>query len=566
MSRIFVTGDTHRTHDIAKIEPSLFLEQLSLTKNDYMIICGDVGILWSSYTKYSPNAISEDDKSAIQYWQDKYFTTLFIDGNHECLHKDTDILTEYGWMNIEEIYNSTKDIKIANFDSTTHKLYYNYPTQKIKKYQKEMIEFLGKNVGQCVSFNHDVILNETQKIKAIDLIESNLKERVFNYTINTVEELNPVKINNDYLELIVAFIMDGTLVDYKKYNQKSNKARIQFHLKRTEKIDYICDLLQRNNIPYTKRFYDKDNSIFINIYSTYARNICDKINGIKTFPNWFMNLNKNQFEIILKAIRHTDGTFRKTNEELIWFTTDYNNYNIISILCAKFGYNLKMTIRENQSGYTKNNSKTQYHCSIKQQKRLQNKMNIQKINYNDYSYCVTMPLGNLIIRYKERITLTGNCHTALNSYPIEEWNGGKIHRLSDSVIHLMRGQVYTIDGKKFFTMGGADSIDKGIRTPNVSWWEEEMPSQAEYQEAMDNLEKNDFKVDYVITHDCGTQIKSRIVTVHNQYDELNQFLWHLEKTFNLQFEHWYFGHHHIDRDIDEKHTCLYNTIREIKSI
>ena len=83
MSRIFVTGDTHRTHDIAKIEPSLFLEQLSLTKNDYMIICGDVGILWSSYTKYSPNEISEDDKSAIQYWQDKYFTTLFIDGNHE---------------------------------------------------------------------------------------------------------------------------------------------------------------------------------------------------------------------------------------------------------------------------------------------------------------------------------------------------------------------------------------------------------------------------------------------------------------------------------------------------
>ena len=39
--------------------------------------------------------------------------------------------------------------------------------------------------------------------------------------------------------------------------------------------------------------------------------------------------------------------------------------------------------------------------------------------------------------------------------PVEIWNGGKIHRIKDSVIHLMWGQIYTIDGYKFFEMGGA---------------------------------------------------------------------------------------------------------------
>ena len=34
-------------------------------------------------------------------------------------------------------------------------------------------------------------------------------------------------------------------------------------------------------------------------------------------------------------------------------------------------------------------------------------------------------------------------HDLLDSYPVEEWNGGKIHRISDNVIHLMRGQVRT---------------------------------------------------------------------------------------------------------------------------
>lgn len=155
-------------------------------------------------------------------------------------------------------------------------------------------------------------------------------------------------------------------------------------------------------------------------------------------------------------------------------------------------------------------------------------------------------------------------HCVLNQFPIEIWNSGKIHKISDSVIHLMRGQVYNINEKTFFTMGGADSVDKYLRVENVSWWSEEMPSYEEYQEAMNNLEKVNFKVDYVITHCCGTQLLPRIYdTQHSRTDELTQFLWHLEKDFGLQFKHWYFGHHHQDIEIDDKHTCLYNNIVEV---
>ncbi|MDE7249846.1 MAG: metallophosphoesterase, partial [Lachnospiraceae bacterium] len=47
----------------------------------------------------------------------------------------------------------------------------------------------------------------------------------------------------------------------------------------------------------------------------------------------------------------------------------------------------------------------------------------------------------------------------LYDYPVEEWHGGKVHKIRDSVIHLMRGQVFIIDGKKIFTFGGAASHD-----------------------------------------------------------------------------------------------------------
>lgn len=45
-------------------------------------------------------------------------------------------------------------------------------------------------------------------------------------------------------------------------------------------------------------------------------------------------------------------------------------------------------------------------------------------------------------------------------YPIEEWHGGKVrHIVRDKVILLERGQVFEIEGKKFFTFGGASSHD-----------------------------------------------------------------------------------------------------------
>ena len=55
----------------------------------------------------------------------------------------------------------------------------------------------------------------------------------------------------------------------------------------------------------------------------------------------------------------------------------------------------------------------------------------------------------------------------LNAYPVQCWHGGVVHMIRQSVIHLMRGQLFEIDGKRVFTMGGAAShdISDGILEP-----------------------------------------------------------------------------------------------------
>lgn len=153
-------------------------------------------------------------------------------------------------------------------------------------------------------------------------------------------------------------------------------------------------------------------------------------------------------------------------------------------------------------------------------------------------------------------------HWLLKEYEVEMWNGGKVHRITDSIVHLMRGEVYTIQGRKFFVMGGADSVDKQYRKYGISWWPDELPNAAEYENALTNLAAHDFRVDYVVTHDCPTRI------LELMYKEiwpslLNEFLDGLEYERHLKFDHWYFGHHHIDRRIDDRHTALYQRVVKV---
>ena len=72
---VFVTGDCHA--DFRKFSTPAFPEQAEMTKDDIVIILGDFGGIWNA----------DGETPAERYWlkwlDDKSFTTVFVDGNHE---------------------------------------------------------------------------------------------------------------------------------------------------------------------------------------------------------------------------------------------------------------------------------------------------------------------------------------------------------------------------------------------------------------------------------------------------------------------------------------------------
>ena len=151
----------------------------------------------------------------------------------------------------------------------------------------------------------------------------------------------------------------------------------------------------------------------------------------------------------------------------------------------------------------------------------------------------------------------------IDSLPVSEWHGGKVHMISPNIIHLMRGQVFTIENNTFFTFGGALSIDKEMRKENITWWAREEASYAEQEEGLKNLEKYNNKVDYILTHTCPDELIN-IMFPEAKYKAdsvTGKYLDYISKI--ASYRKWYFGHWHVRREMG-KFLVLYNTIEKLE--
>ena len=152
---------------------------------------------------------------------------------------------------------------------------------------------------------------------------------------------------------------------------------------------------------------------------------------------------------------------------------------------------------------------------------------------------------------------------ALYKYPVVDLMGGKTHQLRDSIFHLMRGEIFTIDGIKFFAFGGGISIDKAYRREFISWWSQEIPNYAEIENGFSNLEKHNNTVDVVLTHSAPSDISLQVIESHHcETDQVTKTL----DAFKCKIfcKKWFFGHHHVDRIIDDKFRVMYHDIIKLE--
>lgn len=150
---------------------------------------------------------------------------------------------------------------------------------------------------------------------------------------------------------------------------------------------------------------------------------------------------------------------------------------------------------------------------------------------------------------------------ALNDMPVAMWNGGRVHKVRSNVFHLMRGQIYEIENKKIFTMGGGEDPEYDLHESDDQLPRKEIPTSQEMLFGVSNLEKHSYKVDYIITHEPPAKIRDflklnenktlRVTALGAYFDELSQ---------QCEFSKWFFGSMHSDKFIADKYISIFRNV------
>lgn len=383
-----------------------------------------------------------------------------------CLPQGTEVLTEQGWLNIED-WNGQKimEIELPENKKATKDLkgVFRTPLQYIKKEVDQFYKFKGNVIDMTVSEYHNNLV-VTQKghytTKYTKDIYEDMQERTKTYTAVSIPETfcyngNGINYSDNYIRLKVCVFADGS------FCYKSNKNACFVNIKKKRKQERLEYLLNINNIPY--KIHKSSEG--------YKRYLFVMDNNDKIFTNeWFYNTTKEQKEIIIDELKYWDSNICNGNRLFRYSTTIKQSADVIQLIGHSLGYrvSIHLDIREGRNTtydlYFSQNKYGTKHLDIDPNKKT---TSIEKVESGKYMYCFTTQSGYFLIRQNNKIYVTGNSGKSFTSkVAIDSMvrSGYEVVLLTPTGIsakvltNFTGRQAYTIH-RYFMAMGGVGSSE-----------------------------------------------------------------------------------------------------------
>lgn len=168
----------------------------------------------------------------------------------------------------------------------------------------------------------------------------------------------------------------------------------------------------------------------------------------------------------------------------------------------------------------------------------------------------------------------------VGTYGIRSFCGGNVYYEPKypNILFAIDGEVYTFEGRKYMAVGGAHSVDK-IRCVEEGrpFWEDEMPDDTTKEKVKERLMAENNCIYGMMTHTCPIKYlptemfmstrqnakikrKPRIAKSKKLFKpdidrSTEEWLGKLEEQ--LDYEVWYCGHYHVDKQIDKVSMMCY---------
>lgn len=148
-------------------------------------------------------------------------------------------------------------------------------------------------------------------------------------------------------------------------------------------------------------------------------------------------------------------------------------------------------------------------------------------------------------------------HELINEYPLIDFCGARARKISGNLYALNRGDIYEIEGKKIFAMGGGDTEERYDSGTDSKL---RLPTLEEIDYARKNIMDAGKQIDIVVTHEAPAKLRSLLIMDDKGRNHLHTFLEWINT--DVTYKAWYMGKYHINRDIPQKYHLLFTAVKK----
>ena len=342
---------------------------------------------------------------------------------YACYDKETDVLTENGWVKWEN-YDGIS--KLATVDLKTELIEYQTPIRLYKyKYNGKMECCKSQSIDYCVTPNHNMVVACTQTPKKGWLLkradELNIEETAMTSPKGFHSTLDFIEINgNKYDSKMMAQISALTLAD--GYCRIRDKKCYTVCIATSFEKNYeeIVNILKSS--PFNWKPYKNSGSEKVQHWECWNKDLWEWLSPYgghgalnKRVPEEIFNISKEAVQAFLRAYSITDGHNYKSGATQ-YYTISKGMVDDLQTLLLMTGKRSSVWVRQpkdrNICGrlIKKENCHLVYHIkTTKAYTTRYKKRNRFQVDYNDFVYCAEVPNHTLITRRNGSTLIAGNC-------------------------------------------------------------------------------------------------------------------------------------------------------------
>lgn len=311
----------------------------------------------------------------------------------ECYTGDTEILTPEGWIRLDQ-YDGQQVMQVHE-DMTGDFI---TPLAYVKhEYDGDMYYRDNITSKLAVTANHNMVYvdynGKVTKRKASEM-PKNIGRKYIPTVINY--DGPGIPLTDEQIALYIAVCADCTI----DIRQSTGHRHSRFGVKKDRKYTRMKSILDRLGIEYFDNPNAKDGYKYIGFVTpNWIKN--------KYLPQeWLYLATKRQKQFILNELIEWDGN-NVINRNQVEFSSKFiENAELVQSLAVTLGYGSSIMKRHNNHGvwYRVNIRYNNNHVTFQD--------GWDKIeHYNGMVYCVTVPTGMILVRYKGKTLVCGNCDT-----------------------------------------------------------------------------------------------------------------------------------------------------------